>query len=1033
MDRRKWLIAILGCCIVGSLFFYNGNTDGKTKSGKTEEVLYEEAAYEAVEEEPVYGESAGNLTEADFDQDGISNEVEIEAGINPEKKDSDKDGLDDGEEIHVHGTDPASYDADGDGLSDGDEIILGLDPLKECTDGTTPDSDRTFEQELSRDKISDKLLAEDNEAVPALNVTISGNVNKKVSLYETASAMFTESEAIVGEAVEVHGSEITEGTLTFALQEDAEREVADGNTKIICAYGEDGITEYLETDYDEQTNRLSAEIKGEGTYFVLDVKTLISELGAVSNAKAATPADVVFVMDTTGSMREEINHVKDTVGGFVDSLNEKGISVNLGLVTYQDLLYDGEASTVVHKNGESNWFSDVEAYKEVLAKLPLGRGGDLQESALDALETARLLDLRVSAGKVFILVSDAPYRTENRYGIPSMEAEIELLKNAQVSCSVVGAAADKETYRALYEETGGTWMDIEGEFQEGLMSLAEQLGETLTGEGHWIYLQGPVPVPVRLDAKPQEGSLVDTDKDGISDVKELGSATPSGTIDLDELLTKASKGVITGTNYGTVEMYSFVSNPGETDTDFDGTKDSEDTSPNNSHGTGVMRYSIDGSSYNLNIEFDMDYRNLITGSNTAFTRNLSMLSVLLATDVYDTAYIEVQDFAKTGGSETETNFGDLLGMEDSRYVAVKGYDYSVDKDDITDFYIGHKNIVYDGKAHEIIVVSVRGTDGTNEEWSSNFDIGADTTEYYRATGSSHPHWVNKEHHKGFDVAANRALAKINAYVEQFVNPYAEKSILITGHSRGAAIANILGKHFEDQSDYRAYTYTFATPNTTTASNAASYQTIFNVNNTDDIIPFMPLEQWGFKKYGVSKNICVEDYYENELGAAEEGSWEWFMGGTDYDNDYNTQNTLNQIKKIVSKREDFYVLGTTDSEKVWEDDLGHTTQAGANEELANLTAVLEQEKLLKFCNMYIVKDWFIYHVEINYCPAYLLQTLANMTTGVGPLLGRDVAGVYADAKTAFVASSGKVVIGGMTHPHMPPTYYIMTYHDLKSLY
>ena len=108
-------------------------------------------------------------------------------------------------------------------------------------------------------------------------------------------------------------------------------------------------------------------------------------------------------------------------------------------------------------------------------------------------------------------------------------------------------------------------------------------------------------------------------------------------------------------------------------------------------------------------------------------------------------------------------------------------------------------------------------------------------------------------------------------------------------------------------------------------------------------------------------------------------------------------------------------------------------AGAEEEMAELTSLLEEEKLLKYCNIYIVKDWFVYHVEINYCPAYLLQTLANMTTGVGPLLGRDVAGVYADAKTAFVASSGKVVIGGMTHPHMPPTYYIMTYHDLKSLY
>lgn len=156
-------------------------------------------------------------------------------------------------------------------------------------------------------------------------------------------------------------------------------------------------------------------------------------------------------------------------------------------------------------------------------------------------------------------------------------------------------------------------------------------------------------------------------------------------------------------------------------------------------------------------------------------------------------------------------------------------------------------------------------------------------------------------------------------------------------------------------------------------------------------------------------------------------------GQDYDNDYNTQNTLEAFAKIAENREDMYVLGETDSEKVWEDDLGHTTKAGAEEELASLSSTLENEKLRRFCDMYIVYSWFVYHVEINYCPAYLLQTLANMTTGVGPLLGRDVAGVYADAKTAFVASSGKLGIGGMTHPHMPPTYYIMTYHNLESLY
>lgn len=1040
-----------------------------------------------------------NDPDEDFDGDKLSNIKEIELGTSLDKQDTDKDGLNDYDEVTTYLTDPTLYDTDGDSLSDGDEIYLGLDPLKKMSDGKTPDAEREFAQKLDENNIAEQLLDESNEAVPSLELTVSGNVNKQVVVNEDTSVYFGDSRAVVGSAIEVQGENVSAGTLTFSLKEssvsmlsleDTEEFIS---TNMICRYNEDGTTEFLDTEYDAQTSSISAEIENGGTYFVLNVETMFHELGLrmpeISNVEqledpeqtvtlpeekdqlsvqyeesetvsltsdqeqdldaetvaadentektittysALAQADIVFVIDTTGSMKEEIHNVKENIGYFVDALKKNGVSAELALVTYEDIDFDGSDSTRVHKNGDSNWFYDVESYKSRISGLALGCGGDLPECAVDALETARLLDMRASAGKIFILLTDAAYKTDNRYGIPSMAAEIELLKNAGVSCSVVSSEEQQSNYQELYGETEGIWVDINDDFHTELMNLADKIGNDIVGDGYWIYLQGPVPVPVRLDAVPQEGSKVDTDKDGIPDIEELESVTPTGSIDLDALLTQVSDGVITGTDYGTVMMYKYKSNPGETDTDFDGTDDSEDSAPNDSHGTGVMHYSVDETSYTCNIEFNMDYRSLICGDNETYTRDLSMLSVLLATDVYNTSYIEVTDFANTGGSDTGTNFGEMLGLEDSMYINIDAEDYAVDQDDITDFYVGHKNVIYNGEAHEVIVVSVRGTNGTHEEWSSNFDIGADTSEYYAATGVSHPDWVNKEHHKGFDVAATRVLNKLEEYIAENVSPYAEKSILITGHSRGAAIANILGKHFEEDEAYRSYTYTFASPNTTTASNAGNYTTIFNVVNTDDIITFIPLESWGFTKYGENKAVCVEDYYENEFGAEEEGCWEWFIG-QDYNNDSSTQSTLNSFAKIASCREDMYILGETDSEKVWEDDLGHTTRAGAEEELATLSESLENEKLRKFCDMYIVYSFLIYHVEINYCPAYLLQTLANMTTGVGPLLGRDVAGVYADAKTAFVASSGKVLIGGMTHPHMPPTYYIMAYHDLKSLY
>ena len=133
-----------------------------------------------------------------------------------------------------------------------------------------------------------------------------------------------------------------------------------------------------------------------------------------------------------------------------------------------------------------------------------------------------------------------------------MAAEIELLKNAGVTCAVVSPSYEQGTYYDLYNGTNGVWADIYGDFYSELMTLADKIGSDVVGDGYWVYLEGPVPVPVRLDEEPKVGSTVDTDKDGIYDIDELEGATPSGSIDLDVLITKVSMGAITGTDYGTV-------------------------------------------------------------------------------------------------------------------------------------------------------------------------------------------------------------------------------------------------------------------------------------------------------------------------------------------------------------------------------------------------------------------------------------------------------------------------------------------------
>lgn len=94
-------------------------------------------------------------TGTDTDNDGVSDENEVENGTNPQTPDTDSDGLKDGEEVdgcvYTEGstecgtiifipTDPTSPDTDGEGLKDGEEV-LGCKfeaGVTECSDVTFP-------------------------------------------------------------------------------------------------------------------------------------------------------------------------------------------------------------------------------------------------------------------------------------------------------------------------------------------------------------------------------------------------------------------------------------------------------------------------------------------------------------------------------------------------------------------------------------------------------------------------------------------------------------------------------------------------------------------------------------------------------------------------------------------------------------------------------------------------------------------------------------------------------------------------------
>jgi|WetSurMetagenome_2_1015567.scaffolds.fasta_scaffold68112_2 hypothetical protein len=77
-----------------------------------------------------YQDIIKELTVTDSDLDGLTNDEEKKLGTDPEKSDTDNDGLLDKDEINIYKTDPLKADTDGDGKTDGYEARHRTDPLK---------------------------------------------------------------------------------------------------------------------------------------------------------------------------------------------------------------------------------------------------------------------------------------------------------------------------------------------------------------------------------------------------------------------------------------------------------------------------------------------------------------------------------------------------------------------------------------------------------------------------------------------------------------------------------------------------------------------------------------------------------------------------------------------------------------------------------------------------------------------------------------------------------------------------------------
>lgn len=233
------------------------------------------------------------------------------------------------------------------------------------------------------------------------------------------------------------------------------------------------------------------------------------------------------------------------------------------------------------------------------------------------------------------------------------------------------------------------------------------------------------------------------------------------------------------------------------------------------------------------LRFNPDW--LTKGDNSEYSGDLASFAALLSAD----SYFREKDLAKgtqnrvlidglNAEDYTWTTMLSNLGFTDVRHIeSFQEKEYETDPNDSVTMNMGYMQ----SGDYDIYVVSIRGCFSSGE-WVSAFDPGADTPEYVEMTGE-HPEWPNKVNMKGLDVAASRAMQFVNTFMSEHEDARRKSCVLVTGHSRGGSLAQIVGAYLEKADVEKSFTYTFNSMPCTSDAGAEAYETIFNIVDDAD--------------------------------------------------------------------------------------------------------------------------------------------------------------------------------------------------------
>ncbi len=150
-----------------------------------------------------------------------------------------------------------------------------------------------------------------------------------------------------------------------------------------------------------------------GTSGLLNIKNcvvsaLASKKGEINQIiKQNKGLDICFVIDTTGSMGDDIENAKENMNKIIASLSGKTEDYRVAIVDYRDFPEEGDEYDYPAKV-QLKFTNDTNKITSTINGLDLGNGGDTDETVYSGIMTALSLNWRPDAEKIIIVLGDAP-------------------------------------------------------------------------------------------------------------------------------------------------------------------------------------------------------------------------------------------------------------------------------------------------------------------------------------------------------------------------------------------------------------------------------------------------------------------------------------------------------------------------------------------------------------------------------------------------------------------------------------------------